>query len=673
MSRFEPPVTWSSSARPPTRAWEVARTVVAAPSSVVKCSWELFVWGVVLVVCVCVCRCRGCCSLSVCVCDLLIFLPSSTLQNQATALMDQLAAVCNHLVAFDVQEGGHEPVASTPDMGELPGAPGSAGWGSDGSSTVSDSWAEALPPPELYNGVRRADASAYPNPPLALQAVAPLAEFGGYPNRPLIMALQSEFGAPAALHYLSSQHPHSEALRMIQLQAEAIKHTAPLGGGLESQSSFGALAAAAPLGAARTAQQPQPAAFAPPGGVYAEQYAARPPQSQHTIAGSQHMCITQAANPAGITQASAALPPRVEHAIAGSQHTAPPLGITQPATPAGITQHKGTTQAANPAGITQTAAPAGIITQASASSGIVASPSGIVSSDSGTAPTSGASGAYPGGDALRLMLNQLIAAPDAGSRASLLATFDSTGPNVEQPPLPAQAANSAAQAASASPLPPARGSSAPAPVPPHVKLEAKNAQKEQAGGGGGIPEGGVGRKIPSAAQKEQAGGGSGILEGGSKIPAGFAQNDAGGRAALLPLGGRQSSSHANNSPLPCSLPPSPPPERIEGSTGAESGPFAQQTTAAPTTPDTGSTASRRANGFLLNGAATKALAHRQRQQRPAANFSASLKLKRFQWLVGPTVDDAARLPLWRRSVSMVKCDMRSSIAIVLAAIFVNGI
>ena len=32
------------------------------------------VWGVVLVVCVCVFRCRGCCSLSECVCDLLIFL-----------------------------------------------------------------------------------------------------------------------------------------------------------------------------------------------------------------------------------------------------------------------------------------------------------------------------------------------------------------------------------------------------------------------------------------------------------------------------------------------------------------------------------------------------------------------------------------------------------------------
>jgi len=44
----------------------VARTVVAPPSSVVKCLWVMFVWGVVLVVCVC--RCRGWCSLSVCVC-----------------------------------------------------------------------------------------------------------------------------------------------------------------------------------------------------------------------------------------------------------------------------------------------------------------------------------------------------------------------------------------------------------------------------------------------------------------------------------------------------------------------------------------------------------------------------------------------------------------------------
>jgi len=34
-----------TSARPPNRAWEVARTVVAPPLSVVKCLWEVFVWG----------------------------------------------------------------------------------------------------------------------------------------------------------------------------------------------------------------------------------------------------------------------------------------------------------------------------------------------------------------------------------------------------------------------------------------------------------------------------------------------------------------------------------------------------------------------------------------------------------------------------------------------------
>ena len=61
-----------------TRAWEVARTVVAPPSSVVKCLWEVFVWGVVLVVCVCVCVCVSVSgvlfSVGVCVCDLLIIL-----------------------------------------------------------------------------------------------------------------------------------------------------------------------------------------------------------------------------------------------------------------------------------------------------------------------------------------------------------------------------------------------------------------------------------------------------------------------------------------------------------------------------------------------------------------------------------------------------------------------
>jgi len=45
--------------------------VVAPPSSVVKCLWEVFVWGfgVLFLSCVCVCvGVGGCCSLSVCVC-----------------------------------------------------------------------------------------------------------------------------------------------------------------------------------------------------------------------------------------------------------------------------------------------------------------------------------------------------------------------------------------------------------------------------------------------------------------------------------------------------------------------------------------------------------------------------------------------------------------------------
>jgi len=55
----------------------VVPTVVAPPSSVVKCVWEVLVWGFVLVVYVCVSvsgvlfSVGGVC---VCVCDLLIFL-----------------------------------------------------------------------------------------------------------------------------------------------------------------------------------------------------------------------------------------------------------------------------------------------------------------------------------------------------------------------------------------------------------------------------------------------------------------------------------------------------------------------------------------------------------------------------------------------------------------------
>jgi len=60
-----------TSARPPTRAWEVERTVVAPPSSVVKCLCGVFVWGFGVLFLLCV---RGVVSLlvCVCVCDLLI-------------------------------------------------------------------------------------------------------------------------------------------------------------------------------------------------------------------------------------------------------------------------------------------------------------------------------------------------------------------------------------------------------------------------------------------------------------------------------------------------------------------------------------------------------------------------------------------------------------------------
>jgi len=58
---------------PHPRAWEVARTVVAPSLSVVKCLWEVFVWGS--------CRARVCAGVGgvfsvgvLCACDLLIFL-----------------------------------------------------------------------------------------------------------------------------------------------------------------------------------------------------------------------------------------------------------------------------------------------------------------------------------------------------------------------------------------------------------------------------------------------------------------------------------------------------------------------------------------------------------------------------------------------------------------------
>ena len=56
-----------------------------------KCLWEVFVWGfrvlflscVCVCACVCVCQCHGCCSMSVCVCDLLIFLNEITPRERA--------------------------------------------------------------------------------------------------------------------------------------------------------------------------------------------------------------------------------------------------------------------------------------------------------------------------------------------------------------------------------------------------------------------------------------------------------------------------------------------------------------------------------------------------------------------------------------------------------------
>jgi len=53
-----------------------ARTVVAPPSSVVKCLWEVFVWGfgVLFLSCACVSMLGVLFSVGVCVCDLLIYL-----------------------------------------------------------------------------------------------------------------------------------------------------------------------------------------------------------------------------------------------------------------------------------------------------------------------------------------------------------------------------------------------------------------------------------------------------------------------------------------------------------------------------------------------------------------------------------------------------------------------
>ena len=58
------------------------RTVVAPPSSVVKCLWEVFVWGfgVLFLPCVCVSVSGVLFSVGVCVCDLLIYLQRQVLK-----------------------------------------------------------------------------------------------------------------------------------------------------------------------------------------------------------------------------------------------------------------------------------------------------------------------------------------------------------------------------------------------------------------------------------------------------------------------------------------------------------------------------------------------------------------------------------------------------------------
>jgi len=84
------------SASPPPYSTRRQRTVVAPPSSVVKCLWEVFVWGVVLVLCVCVSVSGVLFSVGGFVCDLLIFLHAG---------MRQLQRPCALLLA-SVPEGG---------------------------------------------------------------------------------------------------------------------------------------------------------------------------------------------------------------------------------------------------------------------------------------------------------------------------------------------------------------------------------------------------------------------------------------------------------------------------------------------------------------------------------------------------------------------------------------
>jgi len=75
---------------------EVARTVVAPPSSVVKCLWEVFVggFGVLFLSCVCVSVTGVLFSVGVCVCvcDLLIFLHRCLNEQEAASRVDSYTA-----------------------------------------------------------------------------------------------------------------------------------------------------------------------------------------------------------------------------------------------------------------------------------------------------------------------------------------------------------------------------------------------------------------------------------------------------------------------------------------------------------------------------------------------------------------------------------------------------
>jgi len=93
----EPPERHEASREEP--AWEVARTVVAPPSSVVKCAWEVFAWGfgVLLLSCVCVSGVLFSVGVCVCVCDLFIFLATgwrtSHIASEPTSWFESLSTI----------------------------------------------------------------------------------------------------------------------------------------------------------------------------------------------------------------------------------------------------------------------------------------------------------------------------------------------------------------------------------------------------------------------------------------------------------------------------------------------------------------------------------------------------------------------------------------------------